>query len=930
MRPLVQTLCALALLAVGALAHAQTRPAQVVDSTGNVRQVLDPPPPSVALSDSLITLRNSQASGYWIDPTGTRHPGDAPSLEEVREKASTAAIGPLVTEDVPPPLATVTIDSMTTQGGSSYTPYREFRLLGSAVSYFLSDGTSWGSGAGSYSSPYAVFSYAEMHGDTIRYFFQPEADSVVYAQTDYDVGSHSSQGTLAVYSPLVLEAVVGSTVAVMRGYVRIRDNTMTWYGEPEFNFFTSIAGSVVPFTNTYVNLGGPWTYTSLDAPFSYSSSGRVDFAHPLSTPPLLDLTIRGPRQVPAPSATQYGAVARFAGDVLRDVRDRATWSASPSQAGVTRGLLSVPTIAAPRLDVLLAASYTAYGITRGASQTISAIRAIEEPDPDSWPMFQADAAHTGYRPLLLQPGLFVPLWQRTVAGGATLNPVTAAGGMVFCSLLVYFPSATSPALFALSALDGSTLWSKSYGSVYSVNPPSYAYGNVYVQTGDHANDTYLHAIDAASGVPVFDTPHSAQWERYYAPTIGQGKVYVDGGYYGGMYRFDAFSGGQDWFNASLPQYDQWTPAIDDSNAYSYLGEYAPGLYVISRSTGALRFSIIDPSFSWNGWSMDGAAVVCGDGNIVAEHDGRLICFNVPTHRLVWQLVRAFSGQPSYHAGVIYAIDNGRLVAIDEISNADLWSWTPPSGALAGTVIVTDSHVLASTASATYAIGLASHLSEWSYPAGGALALGNNSLYVATSSGVLHAINVMDRPVATTLLRFDATASPDGVRVSWQLADPHDVTRVDLQRSNHESGPWAAVPAEATTAGDLVSVLDSSVELGGSYWYRLSIRFADGTRTESEPLRVTTAGMVANELRLLGAAPAAGPVRVRFGVAADGFAKLSVLDVNGRAVATLASGTMTRGARELTWNDARSLPAGVYFVRLEAPGYSKSVKMVLMR
>ena len=64
MRPLVQTLCALALLAVGAPAHAQTRPAQVVDSNGNVRQVLDPPPPSVAASDSLITLRNSQGSGY--------------------------------------------------------------------------------------------------------------------------------------------------------------------------------------------------------------------------------------------------------------------------------------------------------------------------------------------------------------------------------------------------------------------------------------------------------------------------------------------------------------------------------------------------------------------------------------------------------------------------------------------------------------------------------------------------------------------------------------------------------------------------------------------------------------------------------------------------------------------------------------------------
>ena len=60
---------------------------------------------------------------------------------------------------------------------------------------------------------------------------------------------------------------------------------------------------------------------------------------------------------------------------------------------------------------------------------------------------------------------------------------------------------------------------------------------------------------------MFQAPHSAQWERYYAPTIYDGSVYVNGGYYGGMYGFDAFGGAQQWFN-SLPQYDEWTPAVE--------------------------------------------------------------------------------------------------------------------------------------------------------------------------------------------------------------------------------------------------------------------------------------------------------------------------------------------------------------------------------
>ncbi len=930
------TSVSLALAVLPARTDSADRPPVVRDRAGQVRNAIELAPaqaPPTAVAD--IFTRGSQGDGYWVDADGTRHDGLAPSVSPVLAPSERAPTLPASALTAPPPLASVTIDRMTTANiySTSYTPYREFRMLGSAATYYLSDHTTWTSGAGSFTNAYATFDHVEVAGDTLRFFLIPEADSLLYSQTDYDSGDHSSQGSLVLSGPLVLEAVAGATTAVLRGSARIRDNAMTWYGEPAFNFFTSIPGSIVPFTNTYTNGSGRWAMDTFDHPFSYVASGQVDFAHPLSTPPLVELTIRGPRQIPAASSTQFGAVARFAGEVYRDVRNRALWSVSPSLlANVNAGLLTVPSITTPRADLVLSATYqAASGAPRSASIPVACVAAIFAPQPDAWPMYQADIGHTGYRPLTLSTGMFMPLWQRTVGSGLALNPVSAGDGMVFCSLIGYFPPASIQQVFALEAYTGATLWSTGYGSVYSVNPPSYSYGNVYVQSGNHSTDTYLHAIDAASGTPIFDAPHEAQWERYYAPTISDGKVYVDGGYYGGMYRFDAFSGAQNWFNGALPQYDEWTPALDDSNAYAYLGEYSPGLYAVSRATGVLRFSIMDPGFQWNGWSMDGTAVVCGNGDIIAVQAGRLLCFNVPRHQLAWQVARAFSGQPSFAHGSIYAIDGGKLVAIDEATHADLWSWTPPTGSLVGTLVVTDSHVFGSTSGTTYAVSLASHASEWVYPAGGALALGNKALYIATSGGRLHAIDVADHPVATTLMRFDGRGLEDGVHLFWRFAEPGEVATVDMQRAATTAGPWSSLTVEESWDGEVSTALDRDVRPGQTYWYRLSVGFTDGTHGDLAPVQVTAAGQMAvNGLKILGPLPAAGAVAIEYSVASRGNASLTVFDVGGRVVEWLARGPLEPGEHMARWASAASARAGIYFVRLESPGYRETKRVVLAR
>ena len=375
----------------------------------------------------------------------------------------------------------------------------------------------------------------------------------------------------------------------------------------------------------------------------------------------------------------------------------------------------------------------------------------------SWPMFQGNPAHTGYVPVSLEPQWFNLRWTKTlgtVPGGTLpVNPVAAGDGRVYASLLTFFNDV--PQLFALRTSDGATLWTKGFGAVFSVNPPSYVSGRVYVQTGHGSSESSLWALDGSSGTTIFSSPVAEQWPRHYAPTVSAGRVYVNGGYYGGMYGFNGVNGDQIWF-AGLPSYDQWTPAVDGTRAYAYVGEDAPGLYIkkLLDGTDSTPGFIPDPDFVWNGWSMD-LAPVLGAYGVLAIHNDRLISFNTMAGTIGWQLSEGFTGQPSVAGGRIYAANNGGLSVIDESSHTLVWSWTPPSTgtdqAITGPMIVTNTHVLASSRDTVYAIDLTTHEAVWTFAAhDGQLAIADGTLFVAAHDGTLTAISLTSSAKPTSI------------------------------------------------------------------------------------------------------------------------------------------------------------------------------------
>jgi hypothetical protein len=272
-----------------------------------------------------------------------------------------------------------------------------------------------------------------------------------------------------------------------------------------------------------------------------------------------------------------------------------TWASAPVPiAAVSAG--GLVTGVAPGMAVVTATSGGVF-----AADTITVRRPVADWSAAvEWTTYQGNASHTGFNPVAMDTRVFQELWTKTVSTAA-LNPVTAGDGKVFITTNAYFGVQEAK---SLDARAGTELWSYNFGGIHSVDPPAYANGTVYLQTGGHG-DSFLWAFDATTGSVRARTAYLNQWSRYFAPVVVGSSVYVAGGYYGGMYAFNTTDVSQRWF-ASLNQYDQFTPAVKDGLVYAYTGSYQPKLTVADAATGAVAYEIADPGFVRDGWSMNTA------------------------------------------------------------------------------------------------------------------------------------------------------------------------------------------------------------------------------------------------------------------------------------------------------------------------------------
>ena len=409
-----------------------------------------------------------------------------------------------------------------------------------------------------------------------------------------------------------------------------------------------------------------------------------------------------------------------------------TWSSSDEQKATVDATGNVTAVSGGTVTI------TASAEGKSATAHVAALPRVvaDWSQAAEWTTFQGNASHTGYVAAAVDPLVFRELWVKSPFGTDPLNPVTAGGGNVLVSL----SSFGGHMLASLDAATGAAKWSYDFGSVSSVDPPAYDNGTAYVQTGGQG-DSFLWGFDANTGAIRFRSAYGNQWYRYYAPTIVGQTAYIAGGYYGGMYAYDATDGARKWF-AELNQYDLFTPAVRDGHVYAYTGSNAPKLTVVNASTGVLEYEIPDPHFEWNGWSMNVAPTLGDADDLLATQNGRLISFDLAGRRIKWEQKAAFTGNVTVAGGMLYVVNGGQIEARRESDGSLAWLWIAPDGAITAPAIVTKNLVFVSTAANTYALDLESQAMVWSYRGGGQLALSKDGvLYIAQQSGKLAAIKV---------------------------------------------------------------------------------------------------------------------------------------------------------------------------------------------
>ena len=189
--------------------------------------------------------------------------------------------------------------------------------------------------------------------------------------------------------------------------------------------------------------------------------------------------------------------------------------------------------------------------------------------------------------------------------------------------------------------------------------------------------------------------------------------------------------------------------------------------------------------------------------------------------------------------------------------------------------------------------------------------------------------------ATTLARFMAEGRSDGILLRWQFTAPEDAIAVTLERATDPGGSWGPVTTELSVEGATTLALDTGVEPGRTYFYRLSVMDAlgqvsrmgltSGSRLAAFTGRATLSAATPN--------PTPGRTSVTFGISRPEFVRLAVVDAGGRRVATLREGMMAPGQYSKEWDGrtdrSGAAPPGLYFITLQTSEGMKTQRVALV-
>ena len=193
------------------------------------------------------------------------------------------------------------------------------------------------------------------------------------------------------------------------------------------------------------------------------------------------------------------------------------------------------------------------------------------------------------------------------------------------------------------------------------------------------------------------------------------------------------------------------------------------------------------------------------------------------------------------------------------------------------------------------------------------------------------------PTATTVATFTSESRTDGVMLRWKLSDATQVAVVTVERAaGSATAAWAPINIELSEAAGLTLALDTSAEVGKTYFYRLRFDESDGSKTYSDPISGSRSASYTGPAILSAPAPnpTAGGAAVSYRLGRPEFVRLTIVDATGRRVRTLIEGMMDAGDHVTSWNGQSDrgtlVPAGVYFITLGTSNGQSVQRLAVMR
>lgn len=370
--------------------------------------------------------------------------------------------------------------------------------------------------------------------------------------------------------------------------------------------------------------------------------------------------------------------------------------------------------------------------------------------PD-WPMFGGDTDHSGFLPIFLGEAMFTELWTHDL--GKTPHPVAVADGRVFASTAVILETRW---LVALDANTGAESWRATYASPspFNLNPPAHHRGRVFVQVGDSSNRR-LKAYDARDGTLLWTSPYAAQSGLFLAPTVDDTGVYVNGGTFGGIYRYDPESGEQIYFRA-LEQFNHWTPLRHAGETYSFV----QGQLRRHNNDTGVPLASLDLGGSWTDYAMkrtpaaaNGTAFVVVPRGPMFSTESELVAVDLESMTILWSKELAgLHGTPAIADGTVYVLGHAAVHAFAAADGSPIRSYPVAGEASLGLYpMVTYDRVIVASPSSTHVFDRITGAPRQQIPHGGHLSLARHVLYIASADGMIRAYSVPPasnaRPIA---------------------------------------------------------------------------------------------------------------------------------------------------------------------------------------